>query len=280
MIHRAARIQLVLQQPGDALADRQPQAQAALAPVERLLVAVELVVDLPHVVFGDAGSGVPDLQRDVVAAYPHADHDAAFARIAQRVGQEVLQYPAQQAAVAAYRYRACVHAQLQATPCGDGRVLRGQFAQQFADIEVADLGVQATGVQTRDVQQAVEQFLGRAQRGVHAFAQVLAFLCLCIVALFAVAQCADEQTRRVQRLQHVVADRGQEARARLLRVLRGLTAFGHALFQRFVGLQQQGFGALEVGDVVVAGDVAAAGQRLAAHLDHLPVRAHALEDMR
>ena len=45
-------------------------------------------------------------------------------------------------------------------------------------------------------------------------------------------------------------------------------------------LQQQGFGAFEVGDVVVAGDVAAAGQRLAAHLDYLPVRAHALEDMR
>ena len=126
VIHCTARIQFVLQQAGDALADRQPQAQAALAPVERLLVAVELVVDLPHVVFGDAGSGVPDLQRDLVAAYPHADHDTAFARVSQRVGQEVLQYPAQQAAVAAHRAGARVHVHAQAAAGGplptEGRV--------------------------------------------------------------------------------------------------------------------------------------------------------------
>lgn len=54
----------------------------------------------------------------------------------------------------------------------------------------------------------------------------------------------------------------------------------YALLQIFIGVQQRAFGALVVGDVVVAGDVATARQRLAAHLDHLAVAAGSFEHMR
>ncbi|MCM2336434.1 MAG: hypothetical protein NDI66_06605 [Pseudomonas sp.] len=70
------------------------------------------------------------------------------------------------------------HAQLQAA-AGRGRgVLRGQLAQQLDRVEIADLRLQRAGVEARDVEQAVEQVLGRAQRGVDALAR-----CDCSVAL-------------------------------------------------------------------------------------------------
>jgi len=130
-------------------------------------------------------------------------------------------------------------------------------------------------VQARHVQQAVEELLGRSQGGVDAFAQVA------LLGRFdAVAQRRGEQPRGVERLQHVVADRRQEAGLGLLRRLGLAAAVGHALLEGFIGLEQGILGALEIADVVVAGHVAAALQRLAAHLDHRAVAAHALEDVR
>ena len=139
--------------------------------------------------------------------------------------------------------------------------------------------VQPAGFQPRHVEEAGQQIAGGIQRAAdlpqarfHVARQLL-------------RQRIGEQLRRVQRLQQVVADRGQEAALGIVRMF-GLAlgrfqqcgALGDALLQRLVGFQQLRFGVLEVGDVVVAGDVAAAGQRLAAHLDDLAVAAHALED--
>ena len=88
-------------------------------------------------------------------------------------------------------------------------VLRGQFTQQRTGIEVADLHVHAAGVQARHIQQAVQQFFGGTQRGIHAFGQMAL-----LAGFFAVAQCRSEKSRGVDRLQHVMADCRQEARAR------------------------------------------------------------------
>ncbi|KAG1256929.1 hypothetical protein G6F66_014763 [Rhizopus arrhizus] len=100
---------------------------------------------------------------------------------------------------------------------------------------------------------------------------------LLVTDVVTVTQRGSKQARGIQRLQHVVADRRQEAGLRLLRDLGLVRALGHALFQRLVGFQQGFFRVLVIGDVVVAGDVAATGQRLATHLDHLAVAAGALE---
>ncbi|MCW0450102.1 hypothetical protein NB706_002936 [Xanthomonas sacchari] len=101
-----------------------------------------------------------------------------------------------------------------------------------------------------------------------------------LLVLVRIAQGRGEQACGVERLQHVVADRGQEAGLGLLRQFGLARALGHALLQGLVGFEQRLLGALVVGDVVVAGDVAAAGQRLAAHLDHLAVAAGAFEHVR
>ena len=163
----------MLERARDALADRQAQAEAALAAGAGLIEAAELVEDLRQVVLGNAGAGVPHLQFDRAIAHARGDQHAAFARVAQRIGEEVLQRAAQQAAVAAHRPRRVrrAHAQLQSASGGDRRVLRDQLAQQFVDVEVDDLDAQRAGVQARDVEQAVEQVLGGAQRGIDALGQ-------------------------------------------------------------------------------------------------------------
>ncbi len=206
----------------------------------------------------------------------HGQHDAPLAGVTQCVGQEVLQHAPQQAAVAAHPGRAREQIHAQAAPGGDGRVLRRQLAHQQADIEIADHRVQAAGVQAGDIQQAIQQLLGRAQRGIHALGQVP----LLFVVVVALTQRRGEQARGIERLQHIVADRRQEARLGLLRHLGLVRALGHALLQRLVGFQQRALGVFVVGDVVVAGDIATAGQCLAAHLDHFAVAAGALEDVR
>lgn len=141
-------------------------------PVEWLLVAVELVEDLPHVMLGNAGAGIPHLQFHFIAALAHRQHDAPLPRVAQRIGKKVLQHPAQQASVAAYP--GGTREQIQAQPAsGRNRcVLRGQLAHQRTDIEFADHRMQAAGIQPRHIQQAVQQLLGRAQRRIHAFGQI------------------------------------------------------------------------------------------------------------
>ncbi|MNV82547.1 hypothetical protein D3C71_1762890 [compost metagenome] len=133
---------------------------------------MELIENLLHVVFGNARAGIPYLQFHLRPAMTHGQHDAALARVAQRIGQEVLQHAAQQAAIAAYpgRPREQIHAQ--PTAGRDGRVLRRQLAHQQADIEIADHRMQATGIETGDIQQAIQQFLGCTQRGIHALGQM------------------------------------------------------------------------------------------------------------
>ena len=72
-----------------------------------------------------------------------------------------------------------MHAQVEAARGGDRRVLRGELAQQFAGIEIGELRLQRAGVEARDVEQAVEQVLRRAQRGVDALGQVALLGAVC-----------------------------------------------------------------------------------------------------
>ena len=111
---------------GQAIADRQAESQAFLAPGRRLIQPLKFVED-PRALFrGDAGAGVPHLDAHLVAEPPRAQQHAALAGVAQRVGEKVLQDPAQQLRVAAHRQRRRRHAQSQATLLGDHRELRLQ----------------------------------------------------------------------------------------------------------------------------------------------------------
>ena len=101
-----------------------------------------------------------------------------------------------------------MHAQVDAAGGGQRRVLRGQVGEEFRGVEIRQLRGQRACVQAGDVEQAFQQLLGRTQRGVDALGQV---------ALLghgvAFAQGRGEQAGGVERLQDVVADRGQEAGA-------------------------------------------------------------------
>ncbi len=237
---------------------------------------MELVEDLLHVVLGNTGAGIPYLQLHLLTAHAQGQHDASVAGVAQCIGHEVLQYAPQQPTITAYPGAACEHMQTQATAGRYRGVLRGQFTYQHAGVEIGDGRAQAAGIQPRHIQQAVQQLFGRTQRGIDALGQMP----LLVGLRQAVAQRRCKQACRVQRLQHVVADRGQEARLRLLRRFGSLRALGDTLLQRFVGFQQRLLDVLEIGDVVVAGDVTTTGQRLPAQLDHLAVGTGALEHMR
>ncbi|RZA21282.1 MAG: RHS repeat protein [Lysobacteraceae bacterium] len=110
--HLGTHLQRMVEHGGNALADRQPQAQPALAALAGLVVAMELLEDLLEVVDRDARAGVPHFQRNAIAAPPRRQQDAAGLCITQRVADEVLQCAAQQLAVAAHRHAGGrVHAQ-------------------------------------------------------------------------------------------------------------------------------------------------------------------------
>ena len=135
----------------------------------------------------------------------------------------------------------------------------------------------AAGIQARHVEQAVQQFLGRAQRGVDAFGEVALFGGF--VRLSRNAEVNSRAAFSGCSTSWLIAARKRVfdcCAASASRLRRSATRCSSVL----VDFEQRGLGALVVGDVAVAGDVAAARQRLAAHLDHAAVAAHALEDVR
>src|SRR6056297_990063 len=94
------------------------------------------------------------------------------------------------------------------------------------------------------------------------------------------------QLRGVERLNQIVADRGQEAALGVvgslglhLGLLEFSGAVGDALLQRFVDLLELGLGTAKRRDVGECGDKAAAGHRVSSNLDDAPVRPRPLDRM-
>ncbi len=146
------------------------------------------------------------------------------------------------------------------------------------------------GVEPRNVEQAVEQLLRRAQGGVDALADHPDFG----VDAGPRAQSGGEQAGRIERLQQIVAGGGDEAGLGLVGCLGGelgdllgsqrggeLTrALDHPLFQPLGGLAQFVFNALVVGDVGEGHQIPTARQRRTAALDHPPIRPFTQEHVR
>ena len=95
-----------------------------------------------------------------------------------------------------------------------------------------------------------------------------------------------EQLRRMQRLQQIVADSGEEpglgvvgAFGLATRGIEQLGAFVHALFERGIDVLQFVLGATERGDIGESGDEATAGHWIAANLDDAAVREHPFRQM-
>ena len=114
----------------------------------------------------NAEAGVVDVDAQLAAAAPAADQHAALRRVFDRVGDEVLQQPAQQPAVGAHRERAGHEHELEALLARQRRELDLELAQQLVDAEADDLRLHRAGVEPRDVEQRAEDLLDRLERGV------------------------------------------------------------------------------------------------------------------
>ena len=152
-------------QAGEPLDDGEAEPEA-LAAALALLEAVELEEDVAELAFRDAGAGVPDLDDDVAPAPAAAEEDAAADRVAQGVGEEVLQDAAQQRRVAAHGGGAGHRAERQALGAGEGGELLGERLQDVGEAEVGEARRRHAAVELGDLDELAEQVLDRVERGV------------------------------------------------------------------------------------------------------------------
>ena len=246
-----------------------------LAPWRRTIEPAELVEDRALVLLRNARPRVPDLDLCEVAASPAADEHATALRVAQRIRDEVLQDATQQHAIAPDTAPRAREAQPQAAPCRQRNELPLEVLERLRNREVGNVGAHRAAFEPGDVEHVVEHLLGCAHRAVDALGDLGDG-----GIVRALAQRRGEEPRGVQRLQQVVARRGDEAALGgvrflglplcvLLRGERRLEFAGsllHPLLEGLLGLEQRQLGALELGDVVVGRDVAPVRQRLAADL--------------
>ena len=260
------------QQAAQAFDDGQAQACAPVVGAA-FVQAAEFFKDFALQCLGNAGALVVHLNAQMPTHAAATHHDAPAPAVADGVGDEVLQYAAQQVFVGAHHGAGGHAAQLQALAFGQHAKVVAQHLQQRAQRHVADMHFELAGLHARDIEQAVENGILRGQGAFDAVGRVPPGFIGQVAA-----QERGEHARGVQGLQQVVHGGGHEAgfgAVGALGLLAGHVqvagAVGHALFQRIGQRAQFTRGVLVAGDVGVAGHEAAFGQRVAANLQHRAV---------
>ena len=149
----------------DALHDRQAEAQSA-RHLGAFVEPMEFAEDHLLLRRRNAEPGVVDVDAQVAAPKPAADQHAALRRVFDRVGDEVLQQPPQQAAVGADGQRAGHESQIEAFLARQRREFDLELAQHLVDAEADELRPHRAGVEPRDVEQRAENLLDRVERGI------------------------------------------------------------------------------------------------------------------
>src|SRR4029079_4172664 len=197
-------MQGMLQAPRDAFDDRKPKAEAGF---EALVLAetFELLKDDGLVLLGNTRTRIMDLdaQAAVLAAATH-EH-VAVARVFDRVGDEILQHPAQELAIGSDRERRSDH--------GEGKTALGRRRPEFAfegiekiiDAEDRAFGAKRSGIETRYVEESGKDVLDGAERSIDVADQFAVGS-----PRFALDQARREEPRGIERLQDVVACCGDE----------------------------------------------------------------------
>ena len=198
------------QHAAGAFDDGQPQPDAARIAVEPR----EFVEDDPVLVGGDPWPPIDDFDPQARAGAAAADDDARAGRIAQRIRNEVLQDAAQQAVVAVDDGARCDDAEFDAARQRQRREFGVEVGEQRRDGKIPPLRLDGTGIEDRDLEQCLEQVLDRQQRRFDAIDQRPAF-----AGQPPLRQRRDEQSRRVERLQQIMAGRGEKAGLRQIGIL-------------------------------------------------------------
>ena len=245
----------------DALDDGEAQAYAARDP-RPLVEAVELLEHRAALAVRNADAGIVDIDAQLAAAAPAADQHAAHGRVFDGVGDEVLQKPPQQAAIRTHRERARHEVQLQAFLAGQRRKFDVEPLQQLVDTEIGHFRLHGAGIEPRNVQKCGENLFDGFEGGVDVLHQV-AVLGFIVGLALALDQTGDVEPRRIERLQDVMARRGDETGLRHI----GLVGFGLSAFELGVepgqllgalahATLQRGIGALQgLGRLHARGDV-------------------------
>ena len=177
--------------------------------------------------------------------------------------------------------------ELQALGAGDRRELDFEPVQQIVDAEIGEFGLHGAGVEPRNVEQRGENLLDRFERRVDVRHQIGVF-----AGALALDQARHIKPRRIERLQNVVARRGDEARLRHIGFVGlGLGAFelgieprqfagalAHAALQRRIGAFQRFGGFHARRDIGEGRDQAAMRHAIGAHFDDQTAIGEAFEE--
>src|SRR5215472_13291801 len=208
----------MIQHARDPVDDREAEAKArgrvALVGPE----PSELLEDDAELALGNAGPGIPHLDREAPVPPAAPDQHAAPPRIADGVRDEILQHPSQEGGIGNDHRPGWHQPETEATLLRHRLEGGGNALEHLADHDRARLRVERTGVELRYVEERLQQLVDGAERLVELMSQ-----CARLRAAGTLGQGAREKARRVERLQQVVARRRQEPRlADVGRLGRGL----------------------------------------------------------
>ncbi len=100
----------------------------------------------------NADAGVVHLDAQLVAAAAAADQHVTLGRVFDRVRDQVLQQPPQQAAIGADSATGRHEDEIQAFGAGDRREFDFEPVQQIIDAEIGEFGLHGAGVEPRNIE--------------------------------------------------------------------------------------------------------------------------------
>ena len=142
----------------------------------------------------NADAGIVNVDADDVVLAPAADQHPTCGRIFNGVRYEVLQQPAQQAAVGSHDKRAGHESEIEPLCRSKGGKFELNLAHQLVDTEACEFRAQRAGVKARHVEERAEDFLHGLERCIDIVDQAA------VVAAAALDQARDVKPGCIERL--------------------------------------------------------------------------------
>ena len=157
--------------------NRKPEAKARrlfLLALRRRTAPVELIENAGKMRRRYSAAGIGDLDIDFLSPHHGTDDNSALAGIAQAVGNQVLQDPAQHCPVAAHDTIGLEEAQMQALLRGNRCKIGHQAFKQRHDGNRSEGRTHNACIKFGNVQQCAEQLVHGFERALHLAGELLA----------------------------------------------------------------------------------------------------------
>ena len=196
----------MLERQGEAPHDGEAEPETLPAVLARL-APLELLKDRVAPLLRDARPGVPHLDGPAVGPRAPADQHATAPRVAEPVGDEVLNHAPQEQRVGPHHAPDAEMPELQAAPGRGLRLLLDQRGDEIVDRERLQVRRHHAGVELGEIEQRAQQVLERRQAAVRLIDEARG-----LPSDIEARQRREREPRGVQRLEKVVADRGEDGR--------------------------------------------------------------------